>query len=228
MKDALAPQGLFEDLGLKYIGPVDGHDRVGAGARADPRQALRRPRDRARADAQGLRLRRRGAPRGRPVPLPGPLRRGDRQGGGAQPDLDRRLRRRDGRHRRRAPRRRRDHRGDAAPGRAQPLRPAAPRPHLRRRDRRAARRHLGGGAGHGWAAPGGGGLRHLPQPRLRPGPPRRGAAQVRGHLRPGPRRGHRRRRSLPQRHVGHVAAPGRPGPAARGAARRSAAARAAA
>ncbi len=28
MKDALAPQGLFEDLGLKYVGPVDGHDQV--------------------------------------------------------------------------------------------------------------------------------------------------------------------------------------------------------
>ena len=28
MKDALAPQGLFEDLGLKYVGPVDGHDRT--------------------------------------------------------------------------------------------------------------------------------------------------------------------------------------------------------
>jgi 1-deoxy-D-xylulose-5-phosphate synthase len=28
MKDAIAPQGLFEDLGLKYVGPVDGHDRV--------------------------------------------------------------------------------------------------------------------------------------------------------------------------------------------------------
>ncbi|MBC7633247.1 1-deoxy-D-xylulose-5-phosphate synthase [Aeromicrobium sp.] len=28
MKDVLAPQGLFEDLGLKYIGPVHGHDRV--------------------------------------------------------------------------------------------------------------------------------------------------------------------------------------------------------
>jgi 1-deoxy-D-xylulose-5-phosphate synthase len=27
LKDALAPQGLFEDLGLKYVGPVDGHDR---------------------------------------------------------------------------------------------------------------------------------------------------------------------------------------------------------
>ncbi|MEE6297185.1 1-deoxy-D-xylulose-5-phosphate synthase [Georgenia wangjunii] len=26
LKDVLAPQGLFEDLGLKYIGPVDGHD----------------------------------------------------------------------------------------------------------------------------------------------------------------------------------------------------------
>ncbi|MEV7085063.1 1-deoxy-D-xylulose-5-phosphate synthase [Streptomyces sp. NPDC093085] len=25
-KDAVAPQGLFEDLGLKYVGPVDGHD----------------------------------------------------------------------------------------------------------------------------------------------------------------------------------------------------------
>ncbi|MBC9224900.1 1-deoxy-D-xylulose-5-phosphate synthase [Aeromicrobium sp. 636] len=26
-KDALAPQGLFEDLGIKYLGPIDGHDR---------------------------------------------------------------------------------------------------------------------------------------------------------------------------------------------------------
>jgi 1-deoxy-D-xylulose-5-phosphate synthase len=28
LKDMLAPQGLFEDLGLKYIGPIDGHNRV--------------------------------------------------------------------------------------------------------------------------------------------------------------------------------------------------------
>ncbi|MCU0271101.1 MAG: 1-deoxy-D-xylulose-5-phosphate synthase [Acidimicrobiales bacterium] len=27
VKDVLAPQGMFEDLGLKYVGPVDGHDR---------------------------------------------------------------------------------------------------------------------------------------------------------------------------------------------------------
>jgi 1-deoxy-D-xylulose-5-phosphate synthase len=26
LKDALAPQGMFEDLGIKYVGPVDGHD----------------------------------------------------------------------------------------------------------------------------------------------------------------------------------------------------------
>ena len=26
IKDIIAPQGLFEDLGLKYIGPIDGHD----------------------------------------------------------------------------------------------------------------------------------------------------------------------------------------------------------
>ncbi|SDU86849.1 1-deoxy-D-xylulose-5-phosphate synthase [Microlunatus sagamiharensis] len=28
LKDVLAPQGLFADLGLKYVGPVDGHDVV--------------------------------------------------------------------------------------------------------------------------------------------------------------------------------------------------------
>ncbi|EFQ84135.1 1-deoxy-D-xylulose-5-phosphate synthase [Aeromicrobium marinum DSM 15272] len=27
VKDALAPQGMFEDLGIKYLGPVHGHDR---------------------------------------------------------------------------------------------------------------------------------------------------------------------------------------------------------
>ncbi|GJF32898.1 1-deoxy-D-xylulose-5-phosphate synthase 2 [Kitasatospora sp. NE20-6] len=28
LKDFIAPQGMFEDLGLKYIGPIDGHDMV--------------------------------------------------------------------------------------------------------------------------------------------------------------------------------------------------------
>ena len=26
LKDVLAPQGMFSDLGLKYVGPIDGHD----------------------------------------------------------------------------------------------------------------------------------------------------------------------------------------------------------
>ncbi|SDD04880.1 1-deoxy-D-xylulose-5-phosphate synthase [Sanguibacter gelidistatuariae] len=33
IKDVVAPQGMFEDLGIKYIGPVDGHD-IGAVERA--------------------------------------------------------------------------------------------------------------------------------------------------------------------------------------------------
>ena len=39
VKDALAPQPLFADLGLKYVGPVDGHDLVAM------ESALRRARD---------------------------------------------------------------------------------------------------------------------------------------------------------------------------------------
>ena len=39
LKDMVAPQGLFEDLGLKYIGPVDGHDVVAV------EHALRRARE---------------------------------------------------------------------------------------------------------------------------------------------------------------------------------------
>ncbi len=39
LKDAVAPQGLFEDLGLKYLGPIDGHDEPAM------ESALRRARD---------------------------------------------------------------------------------------------------------------------------------------------------------------------------------------
>ena len=78
MKDALAPQGLFEDLGLKYVGPVDGHDRDGDGAGPHERQAVRRSGHRARDHPQGLRLRPRRAARGGPVPRSRPLRRPDR------------------------------------------------------------------------------------------------------------------------------------------------------
>jgi 1-deoxy-D-xylulose-5-phosphate synthase len=39
IKDVVQPQGMFEDLGLKYVGPVDGHDS------AAMEQALRRAKD---------------------------------------------------------------------------------------------------------------------------------------------------------------------------------------
>ena len=39
LKDVLSPQGMFEDLGLKYVGPVDGHDIKAM------ESALRRARD---------------------------------------------------------------------------------------------------------------------------------------------------------------------------------------
>ena len=85
-------------------------------------------------------------------------------------------------------------------------------------------------AGHGLrrAAPGRRGVRHVPQPRVRPGAHGRRAAQGRRHVRARPRRAHRRRRREPQRHVGHGDARRRPRPAARGTARRGDAARRAA
>ncbi len=140
MKDALAPQGLFEDLGLKYVGPIDGHDRSAVEHALTQAKKLRWPGDRARDDPQGLRLRPRGAARGRPVPPDRPLRRRDRCGHPQGPDLDRLLLRGDPRPRCRAPGPRRDHGGDALPGGARPVRRGVPRAHLRRRHRRAARR----------------------------------------------------------------------------------------
>ena len=32
IKDALSPQVMFTDLGLKYVGPIDGHDARGGAA----------------------------------------------------------------------------------------------------------------------------------------------------------------------------------------------------
>ena len=36
------PQGMFEDLGLKYVGPIDGHDLAAVEAALAQREALRR------------------------------------------------------------------------------------------------------------------------------------------------------------------------------------------
>ena len=43
IKDVLAPQVMFEDLGLKYLGPVDGHDEVALETALARARALREP-----------------------------------------------------------------------------------------------------------------------------------------------------------------------------------------
>ncbi len=103
IKDIVAPQGLFEDLGLKYIGPVDGHDEQALEARAAQGPGLRWAGARARAHAEGPRLRPRDHRRGRPVPRRRRHQPRDRPAArDRRPQLDRRVQRRDGAPRRRA------------------------------------------------------------------------------------------------------------------------------
>ena len=96
MKDALAPQGMFEDLGLKYVGPIDGHDRQAVEQALCAGPALRRPGDRPRDHPQGLRLQPRRAQRDRPVPPGRRVRRRDRRAPPGGTHLDRLLLRGDG------------------------------------------------------------------------------------------------------------------------------------
>ena len=161
----LSPQGMFEDLGLKYVGPVDGHESsrwsrrcagpaTSAGRSSctpSPRRAsaTSRPRRPDRRLARHRRLR----PRHRPS--------------AGRPRLDGRLLRR---ARRSAPS---GPTSSRSPPRCcsrsgWPLRRAVPRTDLRRRHRRAARGDLGRGPGDGRAAPGRRALLDVPQPRVRP------------------------------------------------------------
>ena len=65
VKQLLVPGMLFEELGLKYVGPIDGHDvRTGPGGRRT-RQDQRWTRHHPRGDPQGPGLRPRRGPAGR-------------------------------------------------------------------------------------------------------------------------------------------------------------------
>ena len=75
---------------------------------------------------------------------------------------------------------------------------------LRRRHRRAARDDVGRRPGDGWPAPGGGDLFDLPEPGVRPDHDGRRTARAAGDVGAGPFRHHRSRRCQPQRHVGPV------------------------
>ena len=62
IKDSLSPQLLFTDLGLKYVGPVDGHDERAVEVALRRARGFGRPGDRARRHPQGDGLRRRPRP----------------------------------------------------------------------------------------------------------------------------------------------------------------------
>ena len=204
VKDAVAPQGLFEDLGLKYVGPVDGHDRAAIEHALTQAKKFNGPVIVHAITRKGFgydAAERHEADQFHQV---GPF---DPDSGEQDPKgniwtnafTDEIVR---------IGQRRQDVVAITAammhPVGLQPVPGPVPRAHLRRRHRRAARRDLRGRPRHGRAAPGGRDLRDVPQPRLRPGADGLRAAPVRRHLRARPGRRHRRRRRQPQRHVGHV------------------------
>ena len=175
-------QGLFEDLGLDYVGPIDGHD----GARWSTRYAGRGfdgpvivhaitrkgdgydPAERHEADQST-----------RPA-----LRRADRRGEAQGPHLDRPLLRRDRRGGRAPEGRRGHHRGHDPPGST-----PSPRRSPIARSTWASRNSTRSPPPP--ASPWGGAarvrrLRHVPQPGVGPGPQRRRPPPLRGHVRPRP------------------------------------------
>ena len=57
IKDALSPQVMFTDLGLKYVGPIDGHDEHAVETALRHARGFNAPGDRARRHPQGHGLR---------------------------------------------------------------------------------------------------------------------------------------------------------------------------
>ena len=220
IKDVIQPQVMFEDLGLKYVGPIDGHDERLL------EHALRRARDfggpvlvhvitrkglgYAEAEQNTVDCLHQVPAAGA---LPGTW---SRVFGDEMVSIGAR-------------------RPDVVAITAAMLYPtglaqfgaAYPEPGLRRGHRRAARDDQRRGPGHGRPAPGGGDLLDVPEPGLRPDADGRGAAQAAGDDRARPGRGHRAGRGQPPRHVGRVDHAARPGHEDRGAAGRQARGRAA-
>ena len=204
-RELLQPPSFFEALGVRYVGPIDGHDL----AALEP--ALRNAIELSAegpivvhvAHPEGPRLpagrgRRREAP-----PRRARVRSGDRSAQGGPDRLHADVRR-DGHQAGRGRRPdRRDHRGDGRTDRAAAVRGALPRPLLRRRHRRAARRHGRGRDGDGRDAPDRGDLLDVPQPSVGPGRLRRRAAPPAGRVLHRSSRDHRSGRPEPPRRVRH-------------------------
>ena len=89
IKDALSPQVMFTDLGLKYVGPIDGHDEHAVESALRHARGFNAPGDRARRHPQGHGLRAGRERRGRADALLRRHRPADRPGHlGRRPRLD--------------------------------------------------------------------------------------------------------------------------------------------
>ena len=213
LKDAISPQVLFTDLGIKYLGPVDGHDRQALEC------ALRRAKDFGgpvivhAVTRKGMGYEPAENHEADQMHSCGPIdpRTGQAVGSsGSTPDWTSVF----SAELVAAAERRRDvvaiTAAMAGPTGLDAVRRALPRADLRRRHRRAARRHVGVRARARRAAPGGRDLLDFPQPRLRPDADGCRAAAPTRDAGARPRGRHRLRRRQPQRHVGSVSAGHRP------------------
>ncbi len=192
IKDALSPQLLFTDLGLKYVGPVDGHDEHAVEAALRSARGFHAPVMVHVVTRKGMGYGPAEADEAEQMHSCGvidPVDRAGHQGRGAELDVD--VLRFADRACGQTPRHRGDHRGDAGPTGLTAFGRALPGPVVRRRHRRAARDDVGGRAGDGRDAPGGRDLFDVPQPGVRPDHDGCGAAQAARHHGARPRRRHR-------------------------------------
>ena len=208
MREVAEPTVFFEALGVRYVGPIDGHDVAGL------EDALRNA-----ADFDGPIVVHVLTQKGRGYPPAEDddekclhdarrLRSDDRPGRVEAARLHPGVLRRDRRARQRAhPQVIGITAAMPGPTGLLPFQDAVPRPLLRRRHRRAARRHDGGGHGDGRPASGRRAVLDVLHPRLRPGQPRRRPARPAGRVRARPRRHHRRRRPVAPRRARHGAVP---------------------
>ncbi len=149
IKDAISPQPMFEDLGLKYVGPVDGHDEQAVESALRRAKGFNAPVIVHAVTRKGYGYR--PAEEDEADCLHGPSSAFSVETGkllaAAEREVDACVRRRAGRGRRRAPGHRGHHRRDGRADRHRRAGPEVPGPGLRRRHRRAARRDL---ARPGW------------------------------------------------------------------------------
>ena len=168
LKDVLAPQGMFSDLGLKYVGPIDGHDIAAVERALQHAKQFRAPVLVHCVTRKGNGFKAAENHEEDHFHAVGKINAttGEAVGRCRRANLDRRVLRgaaAAGQQRRAG---RRDHRGHGLSHGPASFCEGVSRSLLRCRHRRAARRNVGGRSGDGRSAPGRRGVFDLPEPRL--------------------------------------------------------------